>query len=162
MSLYVRVMRSSGWTGWRRRLFRFVARGLQHIREASWTVTGYPAGAHALPIRADGRIVLVRLTYARGWRLPGGGLKKNEHPRDAAIRELQEEIGMIRFTEVEQVFEAGVDPALGTLFIVRGVEYQPRASWEVEAIEAFPLDALPEGATGRTRRWIRAAYPSGA
>jgi ADP-ribose pyrophosphatase YjhB (NUDIX family) len=43
----------------------------------------------------DGQIVLVKNWLARTtWRLPGGGMKKNERPTEAAAREIREELGL--------------------------------------------------------------------
>ncbi len=38
------------------------------------------------------KILLIRNTYRKGWTLPGGGIKRNESPRQAAIREVKEEV----------------------------------------------------------------------
>ena len=137
-----------------RLLFTTLAYALQRVRKALWKVTGRPAGAHALPITPEGRLVLVRLTYASGWRLPGGGLKRGEAPEAGVLRELREEIGMEGFDRILRVGGTGEDPALGALFIVRGVVYRPRRSLEIERVEEFEPDALPAGATARTRRWV--------
>lgn len=51
-------------------------------------------GAHALVIDAQGRILVVRPTYLRGWMLPGGRVERGETPHAAAIRETREETGL--------------------------------------------------------------------
>ncbi len=40
------------------------------------------------------KILLIRNSYRQGWTLPGGGIKRNESPRGAAIREVREEVGI--------------------------------------------------------------------
>ncbi len=42
----------------------------------------------------DGRVLLVRNSYRRSLSFPGGGVKRNELPAEAAARELQEEVGI--------------------------------------------------------------------
>ncbi len=42
----------------------------------------------------DGKLLLVRGRGSRRWSLPGGGLKKNETPLAAGIREVWEETGL--------------------------------------------------------------------
>lgn len=44
----------------------------------------------------DDQVLLVRHTYGpeTRWELPGGGVKRNEEPRDAARREAREELGL--------------------------------------------------------------------
>lgn len=53
----------------------------------------------------DGRILLVARARAR-WALPGGRIKRDEAPTDAARRELQEETGLVA-THVVHLFQFG-------------------------------------------------------
>src|SRR5688500_5063814 len=64
-------------------------------------------GVHAVPVTGEGRVVLVRLTYAPGWRVPGGGLKRGEEPVQGMLRELREEIGLISHGSIEAMAEDG-------------------------------------------------------
>ena len=106
-------------------------------------------GAHAAAFTPSGRLILVRLRYAPGWRLPGGGRAPGERLEQAALRELREEIGLRSHGEVESM------PASG-LVIVRDVRYTPpRWSWEVEAVCEADLDALPRDLSPRAGRWLR-------
>ena len=109
-------------------------------------------GVHALALTPERRIILVRLRYAPGWRLPGGGLDANEDLKLAALRELREEIGMTAHGTVHQGL-GEPDPVL----IVENVRYAPRFwSWEVEAITEAPLDSLPDDMAYVAARWIEA------
>ena len=117
-------------------------------------------GAHALVLTPERRIVLVRLRYAAGWRLPGGGHGPNEDPRDAVLRELREEIGLISHGEVriatgrEENVHSKRD--LASLFIVEGARYRPRWSWEVERVMEAAPDNLPPDIAPSTASWLAA------
>jgi 8-oxo-dGTP pyrophosphatase MutT (NUDIX family) len=118
-------------------------------------------GAHALALTPEGKAILVRLRYAPGWRLPGGGRAEDEDPRDAVLRELREEIGMTAHGEVQLAAELEERPDfkrdLASLLVVRDVRYRPhRWSWEIEAIVEAPLDALPGGLSPRAAEWLEA------
>ena len=55
----------------------------------------FHVGAICVVERADGHLLLVRQSYRReGWGFPGGLLRRNEDPADAARRELREELGI--------------------------------------------------------------------
>jgi 8-oxo-dGTP pyrophosphatase MutT (NUDIX family) len=121
-------------------------------------------GAHAVALTPAGRLVLVKLRYAPGWRLPGGGRSEDEDPRDAAVRELREEIGMTAHGSVQLACELkeSVDFKRDTasVVIVRDVEYRPRKwSWEVEEVCEVPLDGLPADVSPQTARWLKAVGP---
>jgi 8-oxo-dGTP pyrophosphatase MutT (NUDIX family) len=118
-------------------------------------------GAHALALTPEGKAILVRLRYAPGWRLPGGGRAEDEDPRDAVLRELREEIGMTGHGEVQLAAELEERPDfkhdLASLLVVRDVRYRPhRWSWEIEAITEVPLDALPGNLSPRASEWLEA------
>ena len=44
----------------------------------------------------DGRLLIVDPTYRRGWSIPGGMIGRNESPRRALEREVEEEVGLRR------------------------------------------------------------------
>jgi 8-oxo-dGTP pyrophosphatase MutT (NUDIX family) len=101
---------------------------------------------------------MVKLTYARDWRLPGGGRKRSEQPAEAALRELAEEIGMTGHGAVEEVTGeaewARAGEARGHVFIVRDVRYRPKPGWEVAAVAEFDPEALPPDVSPRWRAAI--------
>ena len=46
-------------------------------------------------IEYNGKILLIRNNYGKKkWNFPGGGIKKNEDPKDAVKREIREEVGL--------------------------------------------------------------------
>jgi 8-oxo-dGTP pyrophosphatase MutT (NUDIX family) len=117
-------------------------------------------GAHAIALTKERRLVLVKLWYAPGWRLPGGGRDESELATNAALRELREEIGMTSYRSAQPAceLEERVDfrRDLASLVIVRGVEYRAkRWSWEVEAVRDVALNDLPSDLSAQTVRWLR-------
>lgn len=53
-------------------------------------------GAGALFLDEQGRLLLVNPTYKPQWEIPGGIVELDESPRQACIREVQEEIGLLK------------------------------------------------------------------
>lgn len=118
-------------------------------------------GAHAIALTPERKIVLVKLRYATGWRLPGGGRRRGEYAQAAAIRELREEIGMTSYGRIRLACEleerATFKRDLAALLIVEDIRYRPRrCSWEVEQVCESRLDQLPPDTAEVTLRWIQA------
>src|ERR1700753_312791 len=53
-------------------------------------------GAIAMLVDRDGKVLLARHSYRRGWSLPGGGVGRGEPALHAVIREMNEELGTVR------------------------------------------------------------------
>lgn len=51
-------------------------------------------GAGVLLFNEREELLLVKTTYKEGWTIPGGIVEENESPRQACLRETQEEIGI--------------------------------------------------------------------
>ncbi|HEY0113050.1 MAG TPA: NUDIX domain-containing protein [Allosphingosinicella sp.] len=121
-------------------------------------------GVHAVPITPDGRVVLVRLTYAPGWRIPGGGAKKGEAREEGVLRELREEIGLVSWSRIEPLRDLPpqADRAAeeSDFFVLRNVVYEPRRNLEIEEVGAFEPSALPEEMRPEVRELIAAALAS--
>jgi len=61
----------------------------------AWWFVRRPAHRGALvALWHGGELLLLRSSYRNGWSLPGGGIARGESARDAAIRELREEVGL--------------------------------------------------------------------
>jgi ADP-ribose pyrophosphatase YjhB (NUDIX family) len=113
---------------------------------------------------ADGRVLLVKPTYKRGWDLPGGYVEPGEAPKRAAVREVAEELGLevtvgqllavdwaphpAEGDKLLFVFDGGtVDPTLLT-----EAELQPSEIGEVRFVADADLDALlPDRLVRRVR-----------
>ena len=124
------------------------------------------AGVKALVVTPGGHIVLVRHSYMQGWHFPGGGMKRRETAEQAILRELSEEIGLVRWTGIsqsEEPFDRADPNCTGpALFILTGAEYRFRPNLEIEAVEEFDADALPLNCPRSVRRnvaWWRANQP---
>ncbi len=134
----------------------------QSLRRSLWFVTRpRTQGVHGIPLTPDGKIVLVTLSYAKGWRLPGGGLKSGEDPHHAMLRELREEIGLLDHVDIDPVCDFKHRPDFrhgdATLYVVRGARYRPRWSLEVRAVAEFSLADLPRDVAPITLRLLALA-----
>jgi 8-oxo-dGTP pyrophosphatase MutT (NUDIX family) len=120
---------------------------------------GMTLGVRAAVIDGDGRVLLVRHTYAPGWHFPGGGVQPGETVEAALRRELMEEAG-IALGERPEFFGLYLNRAISrrdhvALFVCRKWQrvLEPRLpTVEIAAAGFFPLDALPDGVSGGTRR----------
>lgn len=108
----------------------------------------FTVGAMAVIERSDGAVLLVRHSYRRRWGVPGGLMKRREHPEIGLRREVREEVGV----EVDLLGEPAVvvdpDPQRVDL-VFRGrlrdesVDPQP-VSVEILEVRWFLPDELPE------------------
>ena len=78
-----------------------LARRLHLLQIASWTFELYRlirqphTHGSLVAIWQSNQLLLVQTSYRRGYGLPGGGIQAGEDARDAAVRELQEELGLV-------------------------------------------------------------------
>ena len=143
---------------------RLVITAFHQILKLGWFVRRPRTfGAHALALTPERKLILVKLRYASGWRLPGGGRDASEDPREAVLRELREEIGMTSHGRVRLASELELDTDfkrdVAALLVVEDVCYRPRRwSWEVERIIEARLEDLPRGLAPITARWLDAVH----
>ena len=112
--------------------------------------SNFVLGSQPIVQRADGRILLVRHTYGRGWSTPGGFVDRGEHPVDGAVREVREEVGLevvvtgeaITFFEIGRRLVQVVVPMVPVS--EEAAEAVRPTSPEIADVRWFRLDALPE------------------
>lgn len=119
---------------------------------------GMTLGVRVLACDADGRVLLVKHSYIKGWHFPGGGVEHEETATDAAARELAEE-GGVRATGALQLFGFYSN---APDFPNDHVAFYVAPSWEKTAAPPdpheiadygfFARDALPDGVTQGTKR----------
>ena len=75
-------------------MFRLAYRSAYQLMRVYWAVRRPLTHGSLVAIWVNERILLVRNSYVRYFSLPGGYVKSGESGKDAAIRELREEIGL--------------------------------------------------------------------
>ena len=122
--------------------------------KALWSPTAL--GAAGLVLDGAGRVLLVRHSYKRGWCLPVGGVNRGEPPRDAALREMAEEVGLSGGTaEFAGLYtrRAGWATNVVALYRITGAAVDFRPNLEVrEILWADPLDPPPGSTPATVRR----------
>lgn len=115
-------------------------------------------GARAVILNERQEVLLVRHTYTPGWHFPGGGVDKGESPRQAVIREVREEVGII-VEENPVIFECyfnvygGVDDIV-SLYLIKKFQIQNFKSKEIAEAKWFSINRLPEDVSKATKRRI--------
>jgi len=84
------------------RLHRFGLRVAYRTLLVYWRVWRPRTQGVCVAVWCDGALLLVRHSYKPGYGLPSGGRRRGEVPRDAAARELREEVGIAVSPEVLQ------------------------------------------------------------
>lgn len=137
----------------------FLYKPINYIRSCAFRAIGAKTvGARALVVKND-EVLLVRHTYQKGWATIGGTVDKGESPREALVRELLEEVGVI-VLEKPDLFgiyhnknERRDDYV--AFYIVREFEMQKTAySPEIAEKKWFPLSDLPPDITPSTLKRV--------
>jgi ADP-ribose pyrophosphatase YjhB (NUDIX family) len=103
------------------------------------------------------RVLLVRERTDGRWTLPGGWVDVNDAPSEAVAREIREESGyQARAVKLAALIDKnrhphppGVHHIYKLFFVCELTGGSPAASSETDAVEFFPLQALPPLSTGR-------------
>lgn len=149
---------------------RLPARGQVAVVHA--VAPSHSVGAMAVVRDEAGALLLVRQSYKRGWGLPGGLLKRGEHPVDAVVREVREEVGLA----IDVISEPAVvvDPPTRRVDVVFAARPRSSAaaparpvSVEIAEVGWFAPGSLPvlqpeaAGAIAALARWEASAGGAG-
>jgi 8-oxo-dGTP pyrophosphatase MutT (NUDIX family) len=117
-------------------------------------------GVRAVVIDGDGRVFLVKHSYANGWHLPGGGVETGETLLEALSRELIEE-GNIELLAPPTLHGIYYHPIYSrrdhiAIFVVRAFRQNSVLAPNLEIIDHgfFSIRALPADTTAGTRARI--------
>ena len=121
---------------------------------------GLTLGVRAVVLDSQGRVFLIKHTYADGWHLPGGGVEAGETLMQAMASELREE-GNIALTGPPLLHGVFFHPVYSqrdhvSVYVVRDFRQiaPPEPNREIAAHGFFPFDALPPDTTAGTRARI--------
>jgi 8-oxo-dGTP pyrophosphatase MutT (NUDIX family) len=107
-------------------------------------------------VERDGKILLARHSYVRGWLLPGGGVGRGEPPADAILRELREEIGLLRSSPPEFTGlysrKAGWVTNVIALYRIRDADFTFKPNFEIREVRFVDPSAPPSGTPPSVRR----------
>jgi 8-oxo-dGTP diphosphatase len=134
---------------------RVVVRVFSHLPKHLRTLAvrhltpNFTAGVVTLIVRDNGDVLFLRMTYRKGWGLPGGLMGRGERPEYSAQREISEELGLnVPEPEIYRVHTA---PRLQTVTFftrVRITNEQVKTlridPVEVASFKWFSPDAMPE------------------
>lgn len=106
----------------------------------------------------DDKVLLVRERADGKWTLPGGWADVNETPRQCVEKEIAQESGYLaKAVKLAAVYDRKIRNHPQSVFHIWKLFFiceitggAPQVSNETDAVDFFPLDALPPLSTGRT------------
>lgn len=106
-------------------------------------------GANGIVVR-DEHVLLVRLTYLRGWSLPGGTVDRGESFAGAVVRELYEECGIdVQGVKLLGLYLNRRDDMINHVAVYSVTEFsgEPRRvdHTEISEVRFFHFSQLPDG-----------------
>lgn len=130
---------------------------LRPLLHAWWRMSrGMTLGVRGIVTDAEGRVLLVRHTYVRGWYLPGGGVERDEVAALALARELAEEAG-VELTAPAQllgVYSSAPQFPADHVLVYRATHWRacaPASDGEIAERDFFALSDLPPDTSKGTR-----------
>lgn len=129
-----------------------------------WRVRrGMTLGVRGIACDENGRVMLIRHTYQRGWHLPGGGVESRETAATAAKREMAEEAGIEAVGEPELIgfYSNHANHPNDHVAVFRFVTWKPcspSADGEIAERRFFALADLPSDTSPGTRRRLGEAF----
>ena len=131
---------------------------IYRLYRLSWRMTRPLFVGVRIILVQDGQVLLVRHSYEHHWYFPGGAVKRGEILVDAAMREAQEESGVICLATplllgmYMNMYE-GKNDHIAVFVCDRFQVGEATDRWEIAACQFFPLTALPADlALGCARR----------
>lgn len=127
--------------------------------------------AGALFCDDTGRVLLVKPTYKEGWDLPGGYVEPGETPSQGCVREIKEELGLVRNVGRLLIVDWAPSPNEGDkiLFIFEGggIDAESHSQLQLPAAELsevryFDRAQLPSVFSERLTRRVTAAMDAKA
>ena len=106
----------------------------------------------------QGRVLLVRHTYVKGWHFPGGGVEPRETALEALSREVEEETA-VRLTSAPELIGVFLNRRLRSrdhVLFYRCRDWEQvkafKPSYEIAEARFFAADELPDDLSRGTRR----------
>ena len=107
----------------------------------------------------EGKVLLARERDDDRWSLPGGWIDVNDSPQEAVAKEFVQETGLVvrpvRLCMIADGRKRGSEPPVHhvytLVFLCEYLSGTPSTSFETSEVQYFPVDALPELSSKRTR-----------
>jgi len=120
-----------------------------------------PIAAAAAVLIEDGKILLARRAssvFPGRWYIPAGFCEADETIEEACVREAREETGLdveaVALVDANSGFEVTGRPVVGVYFRVRRAGGELKPGSDVDRLEFFPLDAVPDLVFAGDRRVV--------
>ncbi|MEK7149922.1 MAG: NUDIX domain-containing protein [Patescibacteria group bacterium] len=139
-------------------MLNFLFKIISSIRKLYWFMRRpITTGVKILAISGN-KVLLVKNRYEKFWYLPGGGIKKGETSIESAKREMREECSIILDNlRIIGTYSNFSEYKKDSIFLIHSdvTGLMPIKGFEIEKLEFFDMENLPDNVSSATKRRIR-------